>query len=282
MITDLIPVAILGCQRSGTTLTGQWLGAAPGAALIDEPDRLYPWAEAALAGDHKAPELFRQVCAKARSKYVDPDARFTANGEEAAEPAPGVTHLVLKAPNLTYAYSAMQADASDWRFIYLIRDPRAVVSSMAGLSHIPMVDNQARWIRKYPDIAARYADELAGMEDESLPMHVRRALVWKVKSDLWTAFADRFPRKTARRIRYEDLVLDQAGARDAMAEVSGLELPPPEGAAAYFQGLGPGRTQRDRPADAASLETWRRHLSETEAAEVLEMAGELASAHDYA
>jgi hypothetical protein len=282
MITPLIPVAIVGCQRSGTTLTGQWLGAAPGAALIDEPDRLYPWAEAALAGDRAAEGLFRQVCGKARGKYREPEARFSATGEDAAEPAPGVTHLVLKAPNLTYAYSAMQADASDWRFIYLIRDPRAVVSSMAGLSHIPMVDNQARWIRKYPDIAARYAEELAGMEDEARPMHQRRALVWKVKSDLWTAFADRFPPKTARRIRYEDLVLDQAGARDALAEVSGLDLPQPEDAAAYYQGLGPGRTQRDRPADGASLETWRKHLTEADAAEVLELAGELAAAHDYA
>lgn len=41
-------VVIAGCQRSGTTLVGQVLGAHPKAILIDETDGLYDWFADAL------------------------------------------------------------------------------------------------------------------------------------------------------------------------------------------------------------------------------------------
>lgn len=45
-------VAIVGCQRSGTTLTGQIVGAHPQAFLVDEFDGLYPRVP---CGDRQAP-----------------------------------------------------------------------------------------------------------------------------------------------------------------------------------------------------------------------------------
>ena len=40
---------VTGCQRSGTTLTGQILGAHPSAFLIDETDELYQLEAAKIA-----------------------------------------------------------------------------------------------------------------------------------------------------------------------------------------------------------------------------------------
>ena len=69
-------VFVIGCQRSGTTLTGQILGAHPNAVLLDEPDGIYPWFAALDPKDPFGGDGLSAVLEKAATKYADPEQRF--------------------------------------------------------------------------------------------------------------------------------------------------------------------------------------------------------------
>ncbi|MEQ9661013.1 MAG: hypothetical protein RLN87_00495, partial [Parasphingopyxis sp.] len=94
-------VVIVGCQRSGTSLSGEVIGAHPNVLLIDETDGLMRWADALLAGSEEAEALYGPTLARAAEKYRRPKERV-AGRDGVAVPAPGITHLALKAPNLSY------------------------------------------------------------------------------------------------------------------------------------------------------------------------------------
>lgn len=223
-------VCVIGCQRSGTTLTGQILGAHPNAVLIDETDGVYDWFDALSPDDPLAPEQLAPALRKAARNYRAPESRIDLDG--GARLTPQVTHLILKSPNLTYAWDRLAALPMDVRIVGLIRDPRAVVTSMGRLAHIPMVGNQVRWIEQSPDLARELADELAVLKDPSKPDILKRAMIWQIK----TRLIDRFSGigLTCRTIRYETLVDHPQAIIPPLLDALGL---PPDDAVYAHQDL---------------------------------------------
>jgi Sulfotransferase family len=273
-------VAVVGCQRSGTTLTGQLLGAHPDAVLADEPDGIYPWFHAEAAGDSNASAAADDVLGRAAGKYRDPRSRFVAGGAR-VRLAPHVRWLVLKAPNLTYDDEALARCPVPLTVIYPVRDPRAVVASMQRLSAIDFVGNQVRLIEERPAVAARLTRDADVLRDGSVPLHVRRAVVWRVKSSRADDFAAQGLRCV--QFRYEDLVAEPRATARRLLEACALS-PADDVLSAHraYVGSGPGGTDRTRAIDATSLARWRDVLSAEEEREVLGAAAPFAERFGYA
>lgn len=265
-------VAVVGCQRSGTTLTGQILGAHPNAVMIDEPEGLYQWFDASAQGapDHK--KLLRKSLRVANKKYRTAYRRLEKKPEGGFKMAPEVTHLVLKAPNLTYSFDELPRLDLPVVAVFLVRDPRAVVASLGGLQRIPMVENQVSIINRYPGLMTEYADEVEQMGSQDTSETVKRALFWRVKSGLVRKFEDRgIPTLL---VRYEDLVADTEGTCKTISDHIGLPFDPLMLAhEQVFRGFGPGMTKRTRAVDSSSVETWRNRLSSEQEKVVLDVAG---------
>lgn len=270
-------IAVVGCQRSGTTVTGQILGAHPSAVLVDEEDGLYGWFRAAATGE-PATALARTMIAQAASKYRDAPIRFDLGDHVAL--SPHINCLVLKAPNLTYCDEELTRLGLDVSVVYLVRDPRAVAASMARLSNIDFLGNQRKLIESHERVRDAYRDELALLKDE-------RASVWRLRGVLWRIKSGCAPRFRARglsvlQVCYEDLVRNPGGViRDLVAQCGLAPSDAPLSAETHYEGTGPGGTDRTRGVDALSLESWRTELSAAAEHDVMEAAGELARTFGY-
>jgi len=264
-------VLVTGCQRSGTTLTGQMMGAQPRAVLIDEDEGLYPWLDALLAGDVAEQQLKLQQCLSASMlKYRQPLQRFTVTGTV----QPDITHLVLKAPNAVYDYPELQLLAKRVSVIFLTRDVRDVVSSMRRLKHIPMVDNQLQRMRSKPHIRCEFSDEIALLEDACVADYIKMAVIWKVKTMLLYRFRQAGLDPLA--IRYEDMVRQPGMFTQKMTAHAGL----PDDALCnnhhhVYTGSGPGGTDRTRSVDVDSISGWSHALSDDEENGIWQVAGSL-------
>ena len=64
-------IIILGCQRSGTTLTGNVIGGHPDTFLIDENEGVYDWFNAIAKGKDGDQEVLDSIVQKAAGKYLD-------------------------------------------------------------------------------------------------------------------------------------------------------------------------------------------------------------------
>ncbi|MEX0343970.1 MAG: sulfotransferase [Rhizobiaceae bacterium] len=264
-------VIVVGCQRSGTTLTGQILGAHRSAVLIDETDGLYAWFNALASHAPEADVLAKDALLQSVRKYRTADKRVPADtGAGFAWPS-HLNCLVLKAPNLTYHFDAIAKLAMKVSIVYPIRDPRAVVASMEKLRHIPMVENQIRLLRQHPDLCAEFARELAVLEDPAVEIHVKRALVWRIKSSLAPKFVSLgLPVMS---FRYEDLVAEKQKFCEALASHAGLPFDPQMARHEdVYQGLGPGRTERARPVDAVSVPKWKSRLTPQQEDDIIKTA----------
>ncbi len=269
-------VAVIGCQRSGTTLVGGLLGAHRNAFLIDEYDGLYEWFAAQAAGDDQADALLADMLARASAKYATPHARTGAAGL-----GPAISHLVLKAPNLTYAREALARFPVQVSIIYPVRDPRAVVTSMARLSHIDFIGNQLRLLDDHPEMVHSFAEERGRLADATLGATARRATIWRLKSDLarWWGEAG----LQVRQFRYEDLVADPSGVLASLERHACLaESRPSARPEDAYVGVGPGGTDRTRAVDRISADGWRAELSPSEESEVFAFAGPAAAKFGYA
>jgi Sulfotransferase family len=272
-------IAVVGCQRSGTTLTGQIVGSHPHALLVDEMDGLYSWFHADADGQAEAQGLASAMLERAAGKYSDPSPRFEAcDGRMAL--ASSITSLVLKAPNLTYDYEKLARVPVRLTAVYPVRDPRAVAFSMARLGTIDFVGNQLRLLEQRPQIASRFQSERQVMSDEAAPLWMRHAAIWRIKSGL----GPQFERAgiSVYQFRYEDLVSEPKIASARL--LNACDLPAlgdawrPETA---YLGHGPGGTDRTRPVDRASLLEWRSHYDTRQQDDILRAAGELARRFGY-
>ena len=271
-------IFIVGSQRTGTTLLGQILGAHPQAVLIDENNSVYSLIETLLETPEDEEATLRQCLASARRLYVEDD-RFDDHdtlGES-------VSHLVLKAPNATYAYEGLRhIHKGRLHFVFAVRDVRDVVCSMQRLVHVPMVDNQLGHIARYARISARFAEVLAKIRSPDTAESVRRALIWRIKTSLYTEFLPAPLR--AFLIRYEDLV--RAPNRWIPRILDHVGLSPQTEAVLHhedvFQGVGPGFTVRTRAIDTTSLSRWQRDLDPEEEEAIWDVAGGLMTALGYA
>jgi hypothetical protein len=270
-------IAVVGCQRSGTTLTGQILGAHPNAVLLDEPDGVYRWFRAKAAGKVNAGNRFQSVLERAMGKYRFPASRFTQNAEE-IELHPHVTTLVLKAPNLTFDCVTLANFPIPVSIVYPVRDPRSVVASMMRLEQNDFAGNQLRIIGKRTETTAFHLErETLAAEDE--PLWVRCATVWKIKSGLAAEF--RKSGLSVFQFRYEDLVQRPEIVAEMQSQCGlevAAELLNPE---TVYAGKGPGGTKRTRPVDTDSLHSWKQYLDEVKEAEVMRASSPLAAHFGY-
>lgn len=270
-------LVIVGCQRSGTTLTGQILGAHPAAVLIDEFDGVYPWFHALMtdtADDTHAARLIAQ----AATKYGPNSDRFLdeRNGPHLSQ---SITILVLKTPNLTYDEDLVARMPWPVTVVYPIRDPRAVAASMAKLESVDFVANQMRLIAQRPSARIHDAAAATLLADERESLWTRRGALWRIKSGRKAEFERAGCAVYA--FRYEDLVHDSAAVIGAMFQACGLNNPE-SGAAAHmaYSGLGPGGTDRTRPVDKASLRG-RDTLTPAQQADIMTAAAPLAEQLGY-
>lgn len=256
-------------------MTAQILGAHPHAVLLDEPDGAIPWFEALDPQDPTQSTALSDVLAKAASKYADPSLRFRIDPDGLTTLLPHITHLILKAPNLTYARQKISQLQCDVSVVSLIRDPRDVVASMAQLSQIPMVENQIRWMQKTPDLPAWAQNDLTQLEGTALSDNEKRALVWKIKTALATEFRSLGPRYT--RVVYEELVRSPDAVLHLLSHHTGLsDHPNLRDHHSIFVGFGPGKTNRERSIDAASIGKSHATLTNHERSKVMKQAGEVA------
>ncbi len=265
-------VVVAGCQRSGTTLVGQILGSHPLAYLVDEPDGLYEWFEALSEMRADSDHLLKNMLRSARTKYQQSIFRENRNATDKRPPWRQASHLVLKAPNLTYSYDALKCFERPVRIIYPVRDARAVVASMGRLGHHDFVARQIEWIGKTPQVAKELAEELTMLSDPDVPSHIKRAMIWRIKTTMYQRFVERdIPTFV---FRYEELVADPDTMSARVAKEAGLPASlAPLSPSAVYRGMGPGLTVRSRPVDRASLESWSHRLQPQEIADILSIAG---------
>ena len=273
-------IIIVGCQRSGTTLLGQILGAPSNAVTIDENEGLYDWFEKFASNHSLAEGLFAEVLGRARKKYLDSEKRISIDGNGSHRLTAEIHYLVLKAPNLTYSFREVAALEIPATVVYMVRDPRAVVASMAKFQHIPMVENQLRFLAKYPDLQNEFAAEIARMADQTELPHVRRALMWQIKSSLHDRFAAQgIPTLV---LKYEDLI---ANTEEVCKKVAAhAQIPFDAKMLSHgdvFRGLGPGSTKRNRPIESSSMSTWSKNLKAEAEKQVNEEVRETMSALGY-
>ncbi len=246
-------ILLVGCQRSGTTLCGQVMGAHPNAFLVDENDRLYHWFNGLYTDDAKTVHTATQtLLQRADTKYVKGQTRTHVDSDGLLRLNSHVTHLVFKAPNLTYRYEDIAATGFPTTVLYPARDVQPVISSMARLKHIPFVENQLKLLETHPRIQALYRSEYAVLNDTNESDEVRRAALWVIK----TGLIDQF-RKTGLPLyhfRYEDFVSHSDEHCQQMAEASALPNHPNLASHhTIYVGTGPGGTERTRPIDRQSL-----------------------------
>ena len=180
-------VIVAGCQRSGTTLVGNMLGCHRQAFLIDEDEGLYGWVEKCLFSDVQDDILTQNVFAAADHKYKFDHKRIKVfQGKRKLSPE--IDTLVLKGPNLTYHFKELSQLKYNVQIVYPVRDPRAVVTSMDRLNHIDMVGNQIKRIESNAELTEMFSKELKLFQNSNLSKHQRRALVWKIKSGLYSEF----------------------------------------------------------------------------------------------
>ena len=272
-------IVIAGCQRSGTTLCGQILGAQSECLLIDEPDGLYGWFAQTVDGKLNKGHALLKLLNRANQKYK-PDHKRTNGSGVAVTLKPEIRYLVLKAPNLTYDYERLAALDIDVKVIFPVRDPKAVVASMMGLDYIVKMDErQADWANKYSKISKQYEILIDRIQTET-EQHIRLALVWKLKTSLLEAFKQSGLNPFV--FKYEDLVANKDQYTRDMFEYAGLKTI--SGSSTYtkiFQGRGPGLTERERPIDKRSLEKWRSRLSISQAKQIMAEVSDVAKDYDY-
>jgi len=271
LIHNLKIVFIVGCQRTGTTLIGNILGAHPQAFLIDEPDGLYPWLEAILSNQDKvvASALFRKCCQKARNSYLDPVIKCDNEGNLAAS----VTHLILKAPNLTYSADRIAETFPNSFCVFSYRDIRDVVVSMGKLKTIPMVQNQLKRIKDSPALSVQHKKAVLALEDSDISPHQARAHIAKIKTELRSTFNHTNIQKLE--VCYEDLVQQPAIWKRKLLQHIQLTTDIDSNHTNVMTGWGPGLNYRLNKINTFSIDQWKHHLTKDQENDIWEIAGSL-------
>ena len=191
-------IVIVGCQRSGTTLTGQIMGAHPDSFLIDEPDGLYSWFDAWVGGGSGTDAHHRNVIRKAAQKYSD-ERRLISEFNQIED-----MNLILKAPNLTYRHEDIANLGVPTHILFPVRNVCSVVASMARLGNIRMTENQTRFLASSSSMSSRYGEELRMLYDQNVAQHVKQALIWKLKTGFYREYVRKGMNPCV--FKYENLV----------------------------------------------------------------------------
>lgn len=280
MAAEFIPslvnpmILIAGCQRSGTTLTGQILGAHPQTFMIDEFDGLYPFLEQVTGRQAAEKEKLELTISQAAQKYTD-SRRHCASLSDIAE-----FTLIAKAPNATYDYLHLQNYPAEIKVVFPVRHVCAVVASILALNSVPMVANQIQRLVRHPQLAQELADEITLLNSLETAEHKKTAMIWRIKTGMYQRFTEH--NFEVCRFRYEDLIQHpEASVREILrccrlAWNDSVLLH-----SESMQGQGPGNTSRTRSIDSASLSKWRSQLSAEECRDILAIAAPLMATLGY-
>lgn len=267
-------VAVIGSQRSGTTLTAQMLGAHSRSIVIDEEDGLYTWTSALLKGSDNASELLRAAIKNAQRKYLSPHTRFSPSGVV----SPTIQNLVLKAPNLTYSWKKLACAIPDAKIVYVYRNIYAVVASMKKLSSVPIVKNQAQMMSSNDYVAQKFSQEIQLLRCDLTPDHKKMALVGLIKMSFANEFRNAgFDIAT---IDYETLADEPEQSIKRLLEYINLDYEIQcSDYVLQYQGFGPGLTDRTRTVDDRSVSAWKNQLSNQELTGIEEVTEQFISQH---
>ncbi len=259
-------------------MLGNILGAHPQAFLIDETNGLYPWIEALFTGqdETRIDQLFKQCCLSAVRNYVNPDEKCTDDGTLLNQ----VTHLILKAPNLTYSADSLAAFLPDSKCIFMCRDIRDIVVSMRKLNWVPIVENQLRRIKADKVLASRFHSAVSALENPQTPEHQAQAHIAKIKTDLRDSFNR--PGIHKLEVSYEELVRNTSHTYQAICRHAGL--PTDADGSEYIgvmKGWGPGLTYRSGKVNSLSIGQWQDYLSADQQADIWTIAGSTMRALGY-
>ncbi len=260
-------VFIAGCQRSGTTLVRLILEAHPEVACLDERDAY-------------------RVLLPPRSPNPRPSPE-----------SPPAELLVLKIPR--FCEQLLRREMADPEYgtfpsfyagepvLFLLRDPRDVVSSMRSL---PTGDGGMTWLDRYGPEMLRFhlqrrGEEVSGSLRETLDRsgwapHVVGAVYWVLKNAPASEYvAAGLP---VRLVIYEDLVADPEPLLRRAAGFLGIRWDDAllaHHAAEHDQLRPDGRTiglsDPRAPIHQRSVGRYRDDLTDAEAGEVMEVAGRL-------
>lgn len=246
-------VVLVGCQRSGTTLCAQVAGAHPNAFLIDENDGLYRWFHGLFTHEKSTANATTQaLLTRADKKHAPGLTKTQVDRAGKISLKDSITHLVLKAPNLTYHYQALQHLGLPTTIVYPVRDVYPVIQSMARLSNIPFVKNQIKLLQHYPEIQTRFCHPFKTLTDEAAAPELRRAALWYIK----TALVEQYRQTTLalHAFHYEDFVKDSVSHSRSIAALAALDHHDNMlNHHRCYVGEGPGGTDRTRPIDRQSL-----------------------------
>ncbi|MCW8870311.1 MAG: sulfotransferase [Proteobacteria bacterium] len=267
-------IIIAGCQRSGTTLMGQMFGAHSQGFLIDETDELYHWTNAWLTNAKNKNILLNQAIKNASQKYLD--ERFDINQTKDL----ANRFLVLKAPNLTFYSKQISKLRDDISIIYPIRDVRAVVASMLQLKKSKMIINQTNYFLKSDFIRNTYSNDLKILKDDNTELHIKSAIIWKIKSLLIKQFE--LENLNPLLIKYENLISEPTQLVTQVAKHCHIKYETNMNMHhLYMDGKGPGNTKRNRKIDDVSLKKWDTQLNSEQLDEIMEIAQQTMSDFDY-
>lgn len=252
-------VIIVGSQRSGTTLTGQILGAHSSTLVIDEDDGLYDWTNALLRGQ-RSHELFSEITANAQRKY-------TTSYKNSKRNISNIETLVLKAPNLTYSWADISQTLPNSKIVYLFRSISAVAASIMRLETVPIIHNQTQRILDNSYLRNKYQKELLLLTRGNTPRHVKAAIIALIKMSLSSEFQQ--SGLDVCQIKYEHLVTSPE--KNIQRLLKRLNMPYEEQCTYYqtqYQGYGPGLTSRTRKIDGHSITRWKHSLSSLEQSDI--------------
>ncbi len=269
-------ILVLGCQRSGTTLAGQILGASSQALLIDESDGLYQWFRAFADGAENAQELLSQSLEMAVVKYND---AITRAAQSKYKTNKAVRCLILKAPNLTYEFRSILDLETQVSIVFPVRDPRAVVASMMRLDHVDFIGNQLKLLRQHEEEDG-IADYITKLVDNDLAYDVRLAYLWRLK----TGFSARYLESSVPTFvyKYEALVKSPNRVCAQMTKALGLSLNPAMlRHETIYRGWAQGRTNRRRAIDSDSLDIWSGQLTKRQQDRIMDISEPVSSKLGY-
>lgn len=261
------PVLVTGCQRSGTTLLSLVLDSHPDITSVDEA----VFDPGQLQHYLQAPEYHPLVAFK----------------------LPTVAH------NLSFIRALPEP-----RLVWLLRDPRDVVTSMLALPHYRQNGQVIYWVdsslgaQREIEHCARMLGYIRGSYRSAnlatwhriagIPPGQRSrehqvfaaALCWKLKHEVLM----RYPEEgiDCHRVRYEDLLLRPGETIAALAEYLGIDRD--ERMLRHHElhhGISIGNTDNSRAIDPANREKWRKALTPAEQELVRGLCDEQARAHGY-
>lgn len=230
------PVIILSAPRSGSTLLFEALARAPGVYTIGRES--HPLIEGRAAGLHPRKTGYRSnrlLASDARGEIVD-SLRFhfasRLRDRRGLPPPPGPIRFLEKTPKNILRVPFLREVFPDARFVVLLRDPRAVLSSM-------MEAWQSGHFVTYPELPGWRSlpwslllvdgwEQVNGRPLEEIVAHQ-----WTRGMSVLLDDVEALPRSAWTALRYEDLLADPQGRITRLCADAGLgwdqdvhQLPP--------------------------------------------------------